>query len=227
MRVIRCKACETENPAPNEDPVTCCQRCGAMVYSPSLDFAIKEGQAAMIEKRKVAWAKRDWERFLCLHPRPERWRALFAISSYCQANELPGLFRGVWTDSEQIWSERQIIDLLIRQVGGHNRKFMDPLELERFDSLPERFTIYRGAKAWNLRGMSWTLNRETAVYFATHHHERERTLSLASDQMGVVMKKRSERIASCFTRTKGKSRRLYLLVSKKDRILLKAQQIKN
>jgi hypothetical protein len=39
-----------------------------------------------------------------------------------------------------------------------------------FQGLPERLTIYRGAKTWNLSGMSWTLDVDRAIYFATHHH---------------------------------------------------------
>jgi hypothetical protein len=62
-------------------------------------------------------------------------------------------------------------------------------ERRRFESLPDRFKVYRGAKHWNLTGMSWTLDLDKAVYFATHHHDEGAPCLLSSDMVGVVMER--------------------------------------
>lgn len=55
--------------------------------------------------------------------------------------------------------------------------------------LPDTFTIYRGAKNWNTSGMSWTLDVNQAVYFATTTVKDGAPCSLPSELMGVVMEK--------------------------------------
>ena len=91
-------------------------------------------------------------------------------------------------DSENIFAERRrisrLIDLIRPEFQGRLFKAADR---RRFESLPNRFTIYRGAKDWNLGGMSWTLDLNRAVYFATHHNYEGMASSLPPEMIGVVM----------------------------------------
>ncbi|MCU1325135.1 MAG: hypothetical protein JWN34_505 [Bryobacterales bacterium] len=72
-----------------------------------------------------------------------------------------------------------------------------------FEKLPEQFQIYRGAKSWNLSGMSWPLDLHRAVIFARFTITEGCEEELAPDRLGVVMRKPSPRAASCSARTPG------------------------
>jgi hypothetical protein len=124
-----------------------------------------------------------------LHEHNSRWAALEQIASLVPADALPKVFRKVWMDSETIWAERRRISELIQLIRPDSRRMlMTAPERKHLESLPKRFTVYRGAKHWNLRGMSWTLDLQRAVLFAAHHFDGTEC-SLPPDMIGVVMER--------------------------------------
>ncbi len=132
----------------------------------------------------------DWSRYIFLHWREYRWRALAHVSLLVSPAAFPGVFRKVWLDSEEIWRERHIIGKLISSIRPEFRKrLFKKADRERFDALPDTFTVYRGAKDWNISGMSWTLEVQRAVYFATHYHDEGMACSLDPHAIGVVMER--------------------------------------
>lgn len=73
----------------------------------------------------------------------------------------PDLFRSVWIDSED---PCRMLEKIKAVWDDYSDAFRDTL-----DSLPEEMTIYRGVKEKNDRGMSWTLSRDKASWFANRY----------------------------------------------------------
>lgn len=72
----------------------------------------------------------------------------------------------IWTDSENIWQEVGRWRSLL--TGAPAGDPMNDEERKVFDALPDEITVYRGVAAPDGMGsgMSWTLDREKAIWFA-------------------------------------------------------------
>jgi hypothetical protein len=139
-----------------------------------------------------AWLEKDWDGFILVHQRGDRWRALKIISRQIGVTpELARLFREVWIDTEDVYRERRIVREMIGLIekSGLLEHLFSPEDRRRFDSLPDTFTIYRGAKDWNRSGMSWTLDIKTAAGFATRSNENGCCYRLKPEDFGFVMEK--------------------------------------
>jgi hypothetical protein len=170
--------------------------CSAAVGSPEW---IAETEAVMRSLRDEAWRQGDWSRFIFRHVREHRWRALGKVAAFSPRLDITELFREVWIDSEDIWRERKTVKTLIALIGANRRRklFTDD-DRTRFNSLPGKITIYRGAKEWNRRGMSWTLDLQRAVYFATYTNSEGMACSLPPDLRGFVMERTVRKSAILF-----------------------------
>lgn len=153
---------------------------------------VVETKQRMCTLREDAWTNRDWHRFVFLHDRQHRWKALKAISSSVGPTQgLAELFRKVWEDSEEIHRERVIVRSLIKSILRFKlqQHLFKPEDRSDFESMPDQLKIYRGAKKWNQYGMSWTVYVDRAVYFATHHYENGTPGRLHTPDYGFVMEK--------------------------------------
>lgn len=110
-----------------------------------------------------------WSEFVWLHERPFRFGALLEALSdgagYWEAESLTEdemeLVESVWIDAEN---------------PGVNREFWLPLfeamPCAALDDLPKTFTIYRGTGVDDdNNGISWTLSKETAEFFANRFRD--------------------------------------------------------
>ncbi len=143
-------------------------------------------------RHNLAKAERagDWKRFVFLHVREHRWRALASILPKVTHEAVPVLFRDVWMDSEDIWRERRLVKRVLSLIHERDRAALFTKADKRlFDALPDPLTIYRGAKKWNQAGMSWTLDIYRAVRFAIHTNQDGEECLLPPSDVGIVMKK--------------------------------------
>jgi hypothetical protein len=123
----------------------------------------------------------DWGTFVFLHERPYRLDAFAEVwvskNSFTD-DEYWEVLSHIWIDTESLSSEQdEWFDLLMDERPGRHEHFMDEQDRERFDALPDQVTVWRGwpVEGGNPSGLSWTLDRERAVWFATRF-----------DQVGVV-----------------------------------------
>ena len=101
-----------------------------------------------------------------IYARPYRLDALLKYADKLSDHEYWETAGDVWTDSENIWENREEwLDVLSSARPGREA-FMSEEERAAFEALPETITIYRGTAYPDESGFSWTLNRATARWFA-------------------------------------------------------------
>ena len=146
------------------------------------------------EQKKIARSKArasgDWEKYVFLYERPFRVDALLKAAKNGlrkSPSEFWALMGRVWIDTEtarrhpikwrRLWDE---------PIEGQ-RGCMAEEDLCIFDSLPEQIVVWRGAShKRGLAGFSWTLDQETAAFFARRFCSQSRVPLLAK---GIVEKR--------------------------------------
>lgn len=76
----------------------------------------------------------------------------------------------VWIRSESPWVNRKLFLQLFNDSRPHRENLMDADERRAFKKLPDQLTIYRGFGGDRGKGLSWTLDRDKAVWFANRFH---------------------------------------------------------
>ena len=139
----------------------------------------------LLENKKQATKdsldKCNWSQFIYLHERPYRLDALhYVLTTYedeIDDNTYWSLASDVWIDTENAWQNIGSWTELFGSDRASQHSLMNEEELQLFTSLPDTLTIYRGCrKDVNEEGLSWTLDRSRAQWFADRHGHDDRTL---------------------------------------------------
>lgn len=112
-----------------------------------------------------------WYTYVFMHERPYRLETFTDIAHELSDEEYWEIAGGVWTDTENLWQNySEWHDVLDSDRAGREM-MMDEDERVALAALPDEFTIYRGFKHplehGQVCGLSWTLDRERAVWFAS------------------------------------------------------------
>jgi hypothetical protein len=110
----------------------------------------------------------DWVTFVWTHARPFRFDALLESLSdgagYYDGESLTEaeckLIAEVWIDAENPGINR---DLWV--------ELFENIPCPALEELPEKFRIYRGTRTGDTNGISWTLDKKTATFFANRFHK--------------------------------------------------------
>jgi hypothetical protein len=139
---------------------------------------------AKTQQVRSARRRKDWRSFVWLHERPYRLNAFVDIHRRLDDDAYWSLLADIWIDSENIWQNTAEWILLLE--ADRAGSMMSPEEAEALESMPDPVTVYRGAIAdRNEEGLSWTVDRERAEWFATR---------MASDgDVAVVLEGRVDR----------------------------------
>ncbi len=119
---------------------------------------------------RSALRKQDWDSYIwVLHEKPYRLRALLRCITYGLQDDpklLAQLTRRVWHGSENVWQHPRLWPRLWARIG------MSEEDRIALAPLPDPLPIFRGvADPGHWRGLSWTLDRDKAAYFATRFGE--------------------------------------------------------
>lgn len=126
------------------------------------------------EEKKKALARaveeKNWNSYVFIHERPYRFNALMTVLHVHQLRDevlKSELVASVWIDSENIWQNHQ----QWKRTWASLKKpslTMEADELKALKAMPDILTVYRGigAQTHNPNGLSWTLSKEKAVWFA-------------------------------------------------------------
>jgi hypothetical protein len=109
----------------------------------------------------------NWSGVLVAHERPYRVQAFVGIEENLDDKNYWELLSWLWSDSENIWQNNSLWQRLLASPRHESHYFMDDDERKFFASLPDEITVYRGyQKGKNFDGISYTLNKERAEWFA-------------------------------------------------------------
>ena len=126
--------------------------------------------AYYLQKKKdleIALAEKNFNRVVYLHERPYRLQAFTQISHHLSDTKYWSILSGIWTDTENQWQNLEQWKELLSANRSSRHYLMDESEVQLLNSLPELVTIYRGCvKGLNENGLSWTLDKAKAEFFA-------------------------------------------------------------
>lgn len=136
------------------------------------------------KKEQAEQAKRDgaWSTWITLHERPYRFSALHQVMHLMTDFDFWQTFGWVWTDSENIWQNHTTIEEMLRVGRSRRELMMDDDDRNALKLMDDKLVVHRGHTAQNPRGLSWTLDRDKAVWFAKRFSQKGFVTS------GVVLK---------------------------------------
>ena len=116
---------------------------------------------------KDALANNKYSSYIFLHERPYRLDAFTLIQSKLSDTQYWSLLSDIWTDTENQWQGLNKWKQLLSSNRPSRHYLMNEEEFNLLQSLPDEVTIYRGCQAGiNENGLSWTLNKKKAEFFA-------------------------------------------------------------
>jgi hypothetical protein len=108
----------------------------------------------------------DWNSYIWLRERPYRLGAFVDIMNKRSDQSYWELLAEVWIDCENVWQDLSRWKYLWNNGRSGKQFAMSVAEREVLALLPNKLIIYRGCHHCNVEGLSWTLDREKAIWFA-------------------------------------------------------------
>src|SRR5215475_3885651 len=153
---------------------------GEMVHHPLIiEIFYRPGKCALInesfrQKHELAknyLAEKKWRSYIFLIERPYRLDALLKCAELgLKGNEYWKAVSLVWIDTENVhqhlgkWKRIWSINPAMREL------IMDEEERAALADLPNEITVWRGTKHQRgINGLSWTLEKDRAIWFAKRH----------------------------------------------------------
>jgi len=131
----------------------------------------------------------DWEQIMWLHERPYRLWAFSQFNKFMEPQQYWTILKAIWMDTEFPMVEKGLwLSMFTAQVK-QKRKLMGGAERRALQSLPETVDIYRGyngSKQGTL-GLSWTLSRDKALWFARRFGEDNPIIATATCKRDSIL----------------------------------------
>lgn len=116
-------------------------------------------------RAELAEAK-DWPHYLSTFPKPYLLNAFVGIMDKMQPEQYWSCLGNIWVMAEGAgFNKSTWLALFNAEISGRHM-LMEPGDHAAFEKLPEKVLIFRGAPEKYARGMSWTTDRERAVWFS-------------------------------------------------------------
>jgi hypothetical protein len=141
-------------------------------YFPKANGYYNKAYAYKKEKVEEALFHGRWAEYIVLHERAWRHDALLTCLQEGLGDDEDGdaiwqRIASVWMDSENIHQNLESWMKLWTSNYPNRRAAMDPKEQKAFDKLPDMVDVYRGVRHdVAAKGLSWTLDRSRAIWFA-------------------------------------------------------------
>lgn len=138
----------------------------AVPYFDSLNHIYNE--QLLVRKREVekATEERNFQTAVFLHERPWRIHAFRNLSVQMPDDIYWQLLGEVWSDTENFWQNKKVWIKVFQSPRKQKHEFMDSAEQAALRALPAKLKIYRGHHSKNQSGISYTLDRKIAEWFA-------------------------------------------------------------
>jgi len=168
-----------------------------LVYDISLQIPGAANRRLAYKKEALAEAlsKKDWDLVVSLHERPHRFNALQeyvlrpGVPIWRHSKAVKALAEWVWTDSENI-SQHQAEWLALYEGRPEGAVLGEPIDLVKFQKLPEQVTLYRGGGADSF--LSWSTSREVSERFAARSKSKVRSRVVPKSEIFAYYTQRGE-----------------------------------
>lgn len=144
-----------------------------MTTQPLSLFQIRTDSEEQLQHEAArALEAKDWQRFIFLRP-PEWWLPLLETHAPAMPDAVfwSLLFRIYSSYDTTAWA-RVHFERLFQDARPGRHAAMSLASHELFDSLPDELPVRRGYAGPHWRGLSWTLSRGVAKFFALRAWER-------------------------------------------------------
>ena len=122
---------------------------------------------------KDALGSWNYAKFVWLHERPYRVEAFKKIAKNLGDVSYWQLLSQIWVDTENQYAYLKDWKKLLTADRMWRNEMMNEEDAELFRSLPEEVIIYRGCqKGLNEKGLSWTLDKSKAEFFANRFSKK-------------------------------------------------------
>lgn len=151
----------------------------SLFHTPEQNALINAQYESKLRLVKKAKRTKDFHSFVFLHERPYRLPAFAEIERTLPDLEYWALLSDIYTDSENIWQHKAKWMRYLASPRSHSEAFMNPAEQQHLASLPENLTVFRGyIPNKNSVGWSYSLNEDTAKWFATRFNRKGKVKTL-------------------------------------------------
>ena len=117
--------------------------------------------------------KQDYKTYVWLHERPYRLTAFEEISNKLTDTNYWKFVSSIWTDTENSYADYKKWRSLFSSKRSSKHYLMNEKEDQLLRSLPDEVVIYRGCqKNLNENGLSWSLDKSTAEFFANRFNQK-------------------------------------------------------
>lgn len=130
---------------------------------------------------------REYSKIIFLHERPYRLDAFVKIAKDLPDDKYWSLLASIWTDTENGWQNLDTWRALFASERPGRGHLMDVDEHSTLRNLPDTVEIYRGCeKGVNEDGISWTLNRDKAEFFANRFTKQGIVLTKQINKSDII-----------------------------------------
>jgi hypothetical protein len=139
----------------------------AVPYFPDRTGLVNDNYRCKVAASQEALAARDFEEYVYLHEKPWRVAALMEVAPLLRGPNYWELVADTWMIIDCVWEGRRAWRKLWLSKEPHREAAMSCDDQEYLTALPDILTIYRGVQfRAAIHGLSWTLSRERAEWFA-------------------------------------------------------------
>lgn len=141
-------------------------------YFPQMNSFINKQYEQKKKAIEQSEAQGDFFRAVMLYEKPYRIWYLNNIKNKIPANVYWEVLGSVYTGSENVWQNKRELTQMFGDKRPGRENIMDEDERGEFGKIADIITIYRGCSSVNQNGMSWTLSKEKARWFALRFKDK-------------------------------------------------------
>lgn len=147
---------------------------GLIFHHPFYNSMIDPNHAALVhyvidEKQKAVQkfvTAKKWDNLLALYEGPFLLKGFVEHAHLFDDDSYWRLLAHVWTEQEFLWKNQKTFLVLFKSPRPQREALMDKSELSEFRKLKDEFSVHRGFSGRRGKGMSWTIDKAKAVWFA-------------------------------------------------------------
>ena len=120
-----------------------------------------------------ALEKKKYHQYVLHYERPYRLKAIQNLIDLktISRKDIASVIMWFWMDSENIWELLPDWKILLKDYKKELIECMSASDKKIFDTLPDIVDVYRGCNRKNEKGISWTLSKKKAEWFANRFDE--------------------------------------------------------